>query len=241
MAQTPPVLSTNCYFSNGCASFSGGGLQMKNLIIDSIAGVSVCTWYLVTPPPQFWQRIFDFGQGSGLNNILLARLATTDTLVIDVYRGTTKILMDLPIGTNEFAPNMQWTHVCMTQGSSFIWQAYINGQPVLNYTASDQIENILFYSNLIGASNWLTDPPFTGMMDEFRVYTRELSPAEIATLYAWRGGAGACYPCAAGTAECSALICGCDSATLYRPAHRSAPMEFPACSAISALDNEAQL
>jgi hypothetical protein len=91
----------------------------------------------------------------------------------------------------------------------YTWRVYINGVLSFNYTAANTVDNVVLNNNLIGTSNWNSDPAFNGLLDEFRTYTRELSAQEVSDLYQWRGGPGLCTPCEPGSYSVTAGLSAC--------------------------------
>jgi hypothetical protein len=178
--ESAPIQESNCLFSSGCANFKNGGFQSEDISLSVGAALSVCLWYKVGPTRSNWQRLFDFGLGPASDNILLARegqINVVDTLVIAVYKGGSMILANVPVSPTAFATSNQWVHVCMTLGPTAEWRVYLNG--FLAWSASNKpFGNVLLTENLIGTSNWNNDAPFDGLMDDFRIYRRELTAQE---------------------------------------------------------------
>jgi hypothetical protein len=178
-----------------------GGFRTVNISVGQDAGFSVCLWYKVGPTRGPWQRLFDFGEGPASNNILLTRggTASDNTLVVGVYRDAAWIIPNAVANAAAFAFTNQWRHTCLVYRAPYLWKVYLDGALSWNTTVSQVLEDALLTDNLIGTSNWNSDPPYSGFMDEFRIYARELSAQEVSTIYQWRGTAGRCAPCAPGT------------------------------------------
>jgi hypothetical protein len=96
-----------------------------------------------------------------------------------------------PAGGNGFAfstaaavPTGVWTHVSITyNASSNVMSFYINGAFVESHSPS---ATLLIEHNLInvGADKGQQDfLPFSGLMDDVRIYNRALSPTEVQALY----------------------------------------------------------
>ena len=131
-------------------------------------------------------RFFDFGNGQQANNIIMFILA--NNLAISVYNGATGNDQNIGIQINDNT----WRHVCWTMtyaappSTSTIYTIYINGINV--YQQSNQ--TFTYYPNatvrqncFIGKSNWIGDPSFNGVIDDFRIYNRVLSEREVFELY----------------------------------------------------------
>ena len=84
-----------------------------------------------------------------------------------------------------------WSHIVQTYSSTNGVRLYINGtlvasQPYTTYGASGQQNYITLGTNL-GASGCvhgsIVDSSYQGDMDDFRIYSRELSSTDVSTLY----------------------------------------------------------
>ncbi len=121
-----------------------------------------------------YSRLLDFGTGQASNNIVIANYTTTGQLIFSNYNGAT---------ANQFITTAvvlmnQWVHVAATINSSGVGTIYINGQVAGSANIGIPV-NIARTNCYLGRSNWSTDTYFNGSMDNFRVYERALSQAEI--------------------------------------------------------------
>jgi hypothetical protein len=124
-----------------------------------------------------WQRIFDFGNGTGQYLFLTPRSAA-GRLRFAIKNGGAEQALEtspLPIG--------QWNHVAVTiNGNS--GSLYVNG---LLAATNDNItihpSDFNPANNYIGKSQY-PDPLFNGLVDEFLIYNYALSSAQIAGLVA---------------------------------------------------------
>jgi hypothetical protein len=180
---------------------------MKNFV--DRAEFSVCLWYSTGPTVGNFQRLLDFGRGAAQSNLLVARKFTANILYFNVYRGSSEVIQR-DIDGSAFAPNGPWTHLCITRSASSRWRIYLNGLLTQDFTDNNNYEGTDRTINLIGESNWQGDAPYSGKIDEFRVYSRELPPADVSTLYAWRG-VGVCYLCPVGSATAAEGQQACDA------------------------------
>ena len=126
-----------------------------------------------------WQRIFDFGAGSAQYMILTPSSGSgTPQFAILNSGGTVQRLAGpaaLPVG--------EWTHVAVTLIGS-TGTLYVNGAAVASTSITIDPGAIAQTANLLGDSQFAADPLFAGTLDDFRIYNRGLSAAEVAALAA---------------------------------------------------------
>lgn len=158
-------------------SFNGSGdyIQAPSFAFGGGA-FSVSAWVYVNNVGPSWQRIFDFGNGSNADNVMVT--FTGSLMMLSIRHGSTYYQFT----TSEAFPQQRWTHVTVTHDGIGVGKIYWNGALKATGTAPPPL--IKSRSNqYIGKSNW-SDPYFGGMLDEFRVYDRELSRTEIDLLAA---------------------------------------------------------
>ena len=138
--------------------------------------ITLATWVNWNGSSQ-WQRIFDFGNNSNQYMFLSPRTGT-NKLRFEIKNGGSA----QGVETAQLPAN-QWVHVAVTLGNGTA-KLYVNG--TLKATSSGvTIKPSDFQpgSNYLGKSQFATDPLFNGMIDEFRIYNRVLSDAEIGAVY----------------------------------------------------------
>ena len=143
--------------------------------------MSVSTWVKFDSFDQHWSRIFDFGDATASNNILLGHFTTTNTLSFHVYDGNTppaKGSLAIP----DFFAAGEWVHITATIASDGTMSIYKNGELAgqVNGVVPPQMERT---NNYIGKSNWDRDGAFDGSIDEFAVYNKTLSAAEAKAVF----------------------------------------------------------
>lgn|GEM_PF-132787 len=87
------------------------------------------------------------------------------------------------VSDTQAIPNKVWTHVAVTfEGTAA--KLYKNGELVASKTLLNKPSdyNGSYIGNYIGKSAWSADPPFRGLIDDFRIYNRALSAVEIAAI-----------------------------------------------------------
>jgi len=154
-------------------------LLMPQGVVNSLTSFSVTTWVKVATL-NGWSRIFDFGSGTAYN-IFLTPYSGSANLRFAIKNGGAEQLVDAPAPLNT---NL-WTHVAVT----FSWNAqtnlgagklYVNG--ILEATNESMSINPsmlpLTTQNYIAKSQY-SDPALNGTVDDFRIYDRALTDAEI--------------------------------------------------------------
>lgn len=171
--------------SLGPSGVDGGAgyVALPDGLLASAKAMTIATWVrLNTNLP--WQRIFDFGVSTGGPYMFL----TVNTPSTDgAIRFQVKIKSDAgvlqPVIDGPSLPVGQWKHVAVVLDGKG-GRLYVDGLLTASNTQiptrpSDLGDTV---NNWIGRSEYDRDPPFDGQVDEFRVYDRALSAAEIATL-----------------------------------------------------------
>jgi len=127
-----------------------------------------------------WQRIFDFGTGTGAY-LMLTPKANNGRLRFSITTsgpGAPEQMIDgptsLPIGA--------WTHVAVTlNGQRGV--LYVNGAPIgTNNGITIRPWQTMARSNYLGRSQFAADPAFSGQIDSLRIYGRVLTDSEVAKL-----------------------------------------------------------
>jgi hypothetical protein len=148
-------------------------------IVSQLSDVTVATWVKLTSGAAF-QRIFDFGLdtstfmylvNAGSSGFVRFRIQSASLNKNQVLEGTEA----LPVG--------KWTHVAITLGNAGV-SIYVNGAQIAQQApaalrASDLGTTV---NNFIGHSPFAADPYLDGQVDEFRIYDRVLTAAEIGEL-----------------------------------------------------------
>ncbi|MEO7101160.1 MAG: LamG-like jellyroll fold domain-containing protein [Luteolibacter sp.] len=146
--------------------------------ISGLTTFSVSTWVKLDTVSN-WSRIFDFGTGTTVNMFLVPKNGAEGKVRFGITTsgGAGEQRIDgqntLPVGT--------WTHVVVTlSGNTGI--LYVNGVEVGRNTAMTLNPSSLGTTtqNYLGRSQYGSDPYLDGKIDDFRIYTRALAPAEIA-------------------------------------------------------------
>jgi len=171
------------------AGFAPGGLDGSTLALNGAGYVSlpaevvnydhvtIAAW-VYWRGGQNWQRIFDFGNGTGANFFLTPANWSGSSMQFTITKegaGTTDVIAPaLPVDA--------WSHVAVVLGNGTA-QLFVNG--VLEASAPTTLKpsDINPVLNYIGKSQW-PDPLFNGAIDDFRIYNYALNAADVAALAA---------------------------------------------------------
>ncbi|MFM7244410.1 MAG: rhamnogalacturonan lyase B N-terminal domain-containing protein [Planctomycetaceae bacterium] len=160
--------------------FSGGHATLPTGIVSGLGDFTIAAW--VKPDSiATWQRIFDFGSSTSSSMFLTTRPTTAGGLrfAITTGSGEQQVNTASPLAVGV------WQHVAVTlRGSTAT--IYLNGTAVganaavsLRPSSLGQTTN-----NFIGKSQFAADPALAAAVDDFRIYARGLTAAEVQALAA---------------------------------------------------------
>jgi hypothetical protein len=125
-----------------------------------------------------WARFFDFGNGDGQDNILLARIGTSDRVGFHIYEGDDNNAFEVD---DVIAPK-EWQMLTVTVDDQGNASVYKNGTLLDAGTLAVPLV-VTRVNNFIGRSNWERDDLYIGLMDDIRLYNYALEPLEVADMY----------------------------------------------------------
>ncbi|XWK86464.1 MAG: LamG-like jellyroll fold domain-containing protein [Phormidium sp.] len=161
--------------SNLVTKFDGVNdhITLPAMNINYSQGFSVEVWVRYNSL-KFYSRIFDFGNGAGVDNLLLCNEGGSNNLLLFVRRGGA----EQGIQVAGFLDVGKWMHIAVTQDPSGGTKIYKNGQLIQSGTCHlpNSVNRTL---NYIGRSNWSDNGYFDGQMAEFRFWNRARTPEEI--------------------------------------------------------------
>ena len=159
-------------------------------VVAGLRDFTIATW--VNPAAQSnWQRIFDFGSGTQSTMFLTVRsgpdgAANSPRFAITASGGGGEQRIErtvpAPLSSN------RWTHLAITLSGS-VGTMYVDGQPVgtnPNMTLGPA-DLGMTTQNWIGRSQY-PDPLLDAAVDEFQIYDRALTAAQVQSLMTSPGG-----------------------------------------------------
>ena len=166
----------------GNAVSLSGSSQYVSLPAGIMIPISDCTiacWVKLSSNAM-WSRIFDFGSGTGVNMFLTPQGGAGRIRYAITTSGAGG---EQQIDGAAALPTGSWQHVAVTWTGN-VGTLYVNavqvGQNASMTLKPSSLGNTTL--NYIGRSQY-NDPYLAGLVDEFRIYGRALSAAEISQLY----------------------------------------------------------
>lgn len=140
------------------------------------AGITMeCVAKWTTNPGGSWQRLFDFGNGAGIDNLLFCRYSSEDRLFFGVYNGGSTSYVYSNVGAIRFGVYAFYTAVA--DGTNF--KIYINGVQIYSEANSTVPITVARANSYLGKSNW-PDSYFNGEIPVAKIYNRALTADEVA-------------------------------------------------------------
>jgi hypothetical protein len=144
-------------------------------------GMSFAFWYYADPSNNnTWAMIFDFGNGTGYNNILAG--FDGGGFGFGLYLGNGIGAAFQPVGLMADGCFGQWNHVVWTISYPQGWTFYLNGALYTQYADAPYPYSIT--RSLCYLGNSLTnDQYFTGSIADFRFYNGAISGSTVSSIY----------------------------------------------------------
>ncbi|AUX48216.1 uncharacterized protein SOCE26_097470 [Sorangium cellulosum] len=148
-------------------------------IVQTLNEITISFW-IHLDRQRLWQRAFDFGLGQ------------TAWIYVcpQAFQTGLRFSVNSPAGVKEYStegtlPVRQWAHVAVTLAfdpdrSSIYIDGIEEASSDMMQTRPSDLGNTTM--NFIGRSQFEDDPYLAGMVDDFRIYDRALSAAEVAAL-----------------------------------------------------------
>jgi hypothetical protein len=163
---------------------SGPYVSLPNAIVNGLSDFTVAAW--VNPATvTSWVRLFDFVTGTGQYMFLTISSGSSLPRFAITTSGSGG---EQQLTSSQAISASTWTHVAVTL-SGATGTLYLNG----NVVASNSTMTLKPSSLGSTGNNWIGksqygDPLLTGSVDEFQIYNRALSQAEVQSLLTSAGG-----------------------------------------------------
>ncbi|MEU6306779.1 beta-L-arabinofuranosidase domain-containing protein [Streptomyces chartreusis] len=181
LREDPAVLSVAGRFGTAAENVRGSYqyVDLPAAVLGGAPAITLSAWVRPTHDAN-WARVFDFGDNDTRYLYLAARNANgVPRFAVTTGGPGGEQGLDgtaaLPLG--------RWSHLAVTIGGG-TGTLYVNGAAVARNTAMTLTPAALgtLANNWLGRSNFAVDPVFAGAYDEFNVWSRALSTAEITEL-----------------------------------------------------------
>lgn len=171
---------------SGALAFDGNNdyvdLPIGN-VISTLTDSTFAMWVNFSNSGGAWQRVFDFGNGTGSYLFLSPRIGTTGSMRFAIkapgdYEQTATASSTLPSGQHHVAVTLNDVAGTIT--------VYLDGAVVATKSSATHKPSDLGITtqNWIGRSQYSADGYYNGSMNDFGIYNRCLDAQEIATLAA---------------------------------------------------------
>lgn len=182
------TLGTGCSWistgvSNGGVALdgsSGAYVSFAPGLVSSLTNFTIATWVDIGAS-NAWQRIFDFGSGTGTYMYLCPEAGAAGPLRFAIT--TSGSGGEQPINGPATLSSGVWHHVAVTL-SNTVGILYLDG--IAAGTNSSMTLNPYALgnttANTIGQSQFSGDPHLTGSVDDFRIYPTALSAAQVGAM-----------------------------------------------------------
>ncbi|MDO0931073.1 glycoside hydrolase family 127 protein [Streptomyces sp. DG2A-72] len=181
----PVVLKAAGKFGTAAENVRGSHqyVDLPSAILGGASAITLSAWVKPTHDGN-WARIFDFGNDTTRYLYLAARNANGVPRFAITTGGPGG---EQGIDGTAALPLNQWSHLAVTLAGG-TGTLYVNGTAVAQNTAMTLTPAVLgtLTNNWLGRSNFSTDPVFAGAFDEFNVWSRALTAAEITQLQSSR-------------------------------------------------------
>ncbi|MGW3413077.1 beta-L-arabinofuranosidase domain-containing protein [Streptomyces sp. NPDC000888] len=177
----PAVLSASGRFGTGADNVRGSYqyVDLPAAVLGGASAVTLSAWVKPTHNAN-WTRVFDFGNDTTRYMYLAARNAAGVPRFAITTGGPGG---EQGLNGTAALPLNQWSHLAVTIAGT-TGTLYVNGTAIAQNTSMTLNPAALgtLANNWLGRSNYPTDPVFAGAYDEFNVWSRALTAAEITAL-----------------------------------------------------------
>ncbi|MGI5373546.1 beta-L-arabinofuranosidase domain-containing protein [Streptomyces sp. CA-251387] len=185
LRKAPAVLSVGGKFGTAVENVRGSYqyVHLPAAVLGGASAITLSAWVKPTHAGN-WARVFDFGNNTTRYMCLAARNAGGVPRFAITTGGPGG---EQGLDGTAALPINQWSHLAVTIAGG-TGTLYVNGTAVARNTAMSLTPAALgtLTNNWLGRSNFSTDPVFAGAFDEFNVWSRALTAAEVTELQSRR-------------------------------------------------------
>jgi hypothetical protein len=147
-------------------------------------GITFSCWVRFTAH-ETWARLFEFepavSTGGGI--AVCFKVINSNNIYAAIYVGIGSTSFLYSNWNNTLITNLNvWRHLVFCIGISGNWDIYLDNVRI-NGTETANIPNITYNIRYINRSAFAGDGTWDGQMDDFRIYDRALSVADVSSLY----------------------------------------------------------
>src|SRR5204863_5383657 len=179
---TTHVVGTGAVNLTGTSNTNGAYVSIPASLnaMGATTAVTIACWVNITTARN-WARVWDFNNSSTTGYMFLTTQEQTNGLVRFAITTTTNTAEQQITSATVLATGWHHIAVVLDVGATYTGTLYIDGAVAGTNTAmtlrSSSLGNTA--NNWIGRSAWSPDPYLAGLVDDFRVYSRALTAAEI--------------------------------------------------------------
>ncbi|WP_328429424.1 beta-L-arabinofuranosidase domain-containing protein [Streptomyces sp. NBC_00443] len=185
LRKDPAVLSVSGRFGTAAEHVRGSSqyVDLPAAVLGGASAITLSAWVKPTHDAN-WTRVFDFGNDNTRYLYLAARNAAGVPRFAITANGPGG---EQGLDGTAALPLNQWNHLAVSIAGG-TGTLYVNGTAVARNTAMSLTPAALgsLSNNWLGRSNFAADPVFAGAYDEFNVWSRALTAAEITQLQSSR-------------------------------------------------------
>ncbi|MFJ9582555.1 beta-L-arabinofuranosidase domain-containing protein [Streptomyces acidicola] len=181
LRRDPRVLSVTGRFGTAQENVRGSYqyVDLPAAVLGGAPAITLSAWVKPTHDAN-WTRVFDFGDNATRYLYLAARNGSGVPRFAITTGGPGG---EQALGGTAALPLDRWSHLAVTISGS-TGTLYVNGTAVARNTSMTLNPAALgtLRNNWLGRSNFSADPVFAGALDEFNIWSRALTAAEITAL-----------------------------------------------------------
>jgi hypothetical protein len=173
-------------YDGGALEFDGGNDYVElpiGSVISSLTNSTFATWVNFSNTGGAWQRIFDFGNDTTAYMFLTPRLGMTGPMRFGITIGGGGSPEQMATAPATLPGG--WRHVAVAiDADAGTITLYLDAAVVAQNTEAtlSPVDLGVTTSNWLGRSQYAVDAFYSGLIDDFRIYNRALTQAEIAHL-----------------------------------------------------------